>query len=302
MEEQICDGWDTDINPNGTVYGTAFIDNVASTNIGTYIGTKRQSFTFNWPVESYGRTIYIEYNSASGNTFKHYKTWYHLRQEPDRWTNYVSERRSTVEQHFDNFECELNCLGQTVLATAYVDNIAIDTYTYTSTGSIARERFVSALPAETYGRTVYAQYNSTGRFKWFRDHFNGTTEPDRVNFLQKILPPWPSEQYAKTWIVEINPLGTTTGVLYVEGSAISTATFTGTIREMFNVGIDAPTTLALQTATAIEARYGNVTGTQLLKHYRTEIETEPKPFGKNTWAIAFRKLGGASQIDIARFH
>ena len=302
MEEQICDGWDTDINPNGTVYGTAFIDNVASTNIGTYTGTKRQSFTFNWPVESYGRTIYVEYNSASGNTFKHYKTWYHLRQEPDRWTNYVSERRSTVEQHFDNFECELNCLGQTVLATAYVDNIAIDTYTYTSTGSIARERFVSALPAETYGRTVYAQYNSTGRFKWFRDHFNGTTEPDRVNFLQKILPPWPSEQYAKTWIVEINPLGTTTGVLYVEGSAISTATFTGTIREMFNVGIDAPTTIALQTATAIEARYGNVTGTQLLKHYRTEIETEPKPFGKSTWAIAFRKLGGASQIDIARFH
>ena len=302
LEENICDGWDTDINPNGTVYGTAFIDNIAITT-ATYVGTKRQSFTFNFPVEKYGRTIYVEYNSASGNTFKHYKTWYHLRQEPDRWTSFVSERRSTVEQHFDNFECEINCLGATVLATAYVDNIAIDTYTYTSTGSIQRERFVSALPAETYGKTVYAQYNTTGGvFKFFRDNFNGTTEPDRVNFLQKILPPWPSEQYAKTWVVEINPLGTTTGQLYVEGSVIATATFTGTIREMFNVGIDASTTVALQTATAIEARYGNVTGTQLLKHYKTEIEVEPKPYGKKTWALTFRKLGGASQIDIARYH
>jgi hypothetical protein len=301
MEENICDGWDTDINPNGTVLGTAFIDNVAIAT-GTYTGSKRQSFTFNWPVEEYGRTIYVEYNSAHGNTFKHYKTWYHLRQEPDRWTSYVSTRESTVEQHFDNVESELNCLGNTVLATAYVDNIAIDTYTYTSTGSIQRERFVSAVPAETYGKTVYVQYNSTGRFKWFHTKFNGTEEPDRVNFLQKILPPWPSEQYAKTWIVEINPLGTTTGNLYVEGSIIANATFTGTIREIFNVGIDASTTVALQTATAIEARYGNVTGTQLLKHYKTEIEVEPKPYGKNSWAITFRKLGGASQIDIARFH
>jgi hypothetical protein len=301
MEENICDGWDTDINPNGTVYGTAFIDNVAIAT-GTYVGTKRQSYTFNWPVEEYGRTIYVEYNAASGNAFKHYKTWYHLRREPDRWTSYVSERVSTQEQHFDNVESELNCLGNTVLATAYVDNVAIDTYTYTSTGSIARERFVSALPAETYGRTVYVQYNSTGRFKWFHTSFNGTLEPDRVNFLQKILPPWPSEQYAKTWITEINPLGTTTGVLYVEGAAIATNTFTGTIREMFNYGIDAPALLTLQTATAIEARYGNVTGTQLFKHYKTEIEVEPKPFGKETWAITFRKIGGASQIDVARYH
>lgn len=302
MEENICDGWDTDINPNGTVFGTAFIDNVAIAT-GTYTGSKRQSFTFNWPVEEYGRTVYVEYNSASGNSFKHYKTWFHLRREPDRWTSYVSERKSTVEQHFDNFECELNCLGNTVLATAYVDNVAIDTYTYTSTGSIQRERFVSALPAETYGKTVYAQYNAvSGRFKWFRDEFNGTTEPDRVNFLQKILPPWPSEQYAKTWVVEINPLGTTTGQLYVEGSIVATATFTGTIREMYNVGIDDPAIVQLQTATAIEARYGNVTGSQLLKHYKTEIETEPKPFGKTTWAITFRKIGGASQIDVARYY
>lgn len=301
MEENICDGWDTDINPNGTVYGTAFIDNIAITT-ATYTGTKRQSFTFNWPVEEYGRTIYVEYNAASGNTFKHYKTWYHLRQEPDRWTSFVSPRVSTQEQHFDNVESELNCLGNTVLATAYVDNIAIDTYTYTSTGSIQRERFVSALPAETYGRTVYVQYTSSGRFKHFHTAFNGTLEPDRVNFLQKILPPWPSEQYAKTWIVEINPLGTTTGTLYVEGSAIATGTFTGTIREMFQVGIDDPTVVTLQTATAIEARYGSVTGTGLLKHYKTEIETEPKPFGKTTWAITFRKIGGASQIDVARYH
>lgn len=305
MEENICDGWDTDINPNGTVYGTAFIDNVAIST-ATYTGSKRQSFTFNWPVESYGRTIYVEYNSAASNTFKHYKTWYHLRKEPDRWTSFVSERRSAEEQHFDSFECELNCLGHTVLATAFVDNVAVDTYTCTSTGSTARERFVFATPAETYGKTVYAQYNSSGVFKFFRDEFNGTKEPDRLNFVQKILPPYPSEHYAKTWIVEMNALGTAVhGTLFIEGNAITTATF-GTsgnigIREMYQIGIDNPTVVALQTATAIECRFGNITSTNLFKLYRTEIESDPKPFGKPTWSVSYKKIGGASQIDVARY-
>ena len=31
------------------------------------------------------------------------------------------------------------------------------------------------------------------------------------------------------------------------------------------------------------------------------METETKPFGKNTWVYSYRKLGGASQVDLARF-
>ena len=312
FDEAICDAWDVDINPNGTVLATAYVDNT-STMTATITGTQRESYTFKLPVEIYGRTLYIIYQTtgtatgglAAGSYFKHYNTWYHRRPEPDRWTNFVSDRKSTQEQHFDAHEVDVNPLGNTVLGTALIDGTPYGTFTYT--GSL-RERFVNAFPANTYGKTCWTQFSVSagtdtaldplvGRFKYFSDHFIGTLEPDRLTFVQKILPPWPSEQYAKTWVAELNPLGTCTGTFMVEGNVISTATFTGTIREMYQVGVDNPTSIALQTATAIEVRYSGT----LFKHYQTQIETEPKPFGKTTWAISYKKAGGASQIDMARF-
>lgn len=320
LDEAICDAFDVDINPNGTVLATCYVDNVALTTATITStaggeGNHRQSYTVKLPVEVYGRTMFVLYNSATGNYFKHYATTFHRRPEPDRWTNYVSDRRSTQEQHFDNHEAEINPLGNTVVGTAFVDNVAYGTFTYTGS---QRERFVNAFPAETYGRTVWTQYAVSssgtatgsaplnplgGKFKFFRDHFNGTLEPDKVVFLQKILPPYPSEHYVKTWIVEINPEGTVVGTFMVDGFVLSSATFTGTIRETYNVGMDAPTTTALQTATAIEVRYSGTGGTDGLgfKHYRTDIESDAKPFGKATWAYSYKKIGGASQIDMARF-
>ena len=316
LDEAICDAFDVDINPNGTVFGTCFVDNtplmtatITNTNVAT--GTNhRQSYTFKLPVEVYGRTIFVLYNSGSGQYFKHYNTWFHRRPEPDRWTNYVSDRRSTQEQHFDYHECEVNPLGNTVLGTAYIDNTPYGTFTYTGA---QRERFVNAFPADTYGKTVWTQYNVVaatdtnlnplgGRFKFFQDHFNGTPEPDRLTFVQKILQPWPSEHYLKTWIAELNPLGTCTGTLFADHTIINTTTFTGTIRTTYNVGIDlnASNSVALQTATAVEVRYSS-TAPAVFKHYTTTIETEPKPFGKTSWAISYKKTGGASQIDMARF-
>lgn len=312
LDEAICDAFDVDINPNGTVFGTCFVDNTATmtatiTSAISTEGNHRQSYTFAIPPENYGRTIFVLYNAASGNYFKHYNTWFHRRPEPDRWTSYVSDRRSTVEQHFDYFECDINPLGNTVTATCLIDGVAYGTFTYT--GSL-RDRFVNAFPAYTYGKTVWTQYSVSagtstdlnpkpGRFKFFSDHYNGTPEPDRLTFVQKILPPWPSEHYLKTWIAELNPLGSCTGTLLADNFIISTATFTGTLREAYNVGIDlgVASTPALQTATAVEVRYAG----SLFKHYETTIESEPKPFGKLTWAISYKKTGGASQIDMARF-
>lgn len=315
LDEAICDAFDVDINPNGTVFGTCYVDNVALmtatiTSTAGGEGNHRQSYTFALPVEVYGRTIFVLYNGSGGNYFKHYNTFFHRRPEPDRWTNYVSERRSTVEHHFDYHEADVNPLGNTVTGTAYIDGTAYGTFTYTGT---LRDRYPNAFPADTYGKTVWTQYNVVaatdtalnpkgGRFKFFSDRFNGTPEPDRLTFVQKILPPYPSEHYIKTWIAELNPLGTCTGTLMVEGAAVSTFTFTGSIREIYNVGVDAPSTVYLQTATAVEVRYsGNGQGTGF-KHYRTEIESAPKPFGKTTWAFSYKKIGGASQIDMARFY
>jgi len=311
LDEAICDAYDVDINPNGTVLATCYVDNTA-TQTNTITGTKRQSYTYKIPVETYGRTIFVLYNTT-GAYFKHYNTWFHRRPEPDRWTNYVSSRVSTQEQHFDAHEVDVNPLGNTVLGTAFIDGTAYGTFTYT--GSL-RERFVNAFPPETYGRTTWTQFSVStatdtnlnptgGRFKYFADHFIGTLEPDKLTQVQKILPPWPSEHYVKTWIAELNPLGTCTGVFMVDGFAINTSTFTGTIREVFNVGLDInPIGLGvvpLETATAVEVRYTGAGGTGLFKHYATAIESDPKPFGKTSFAMAYKKIGGASQIDMARF-
>jgi hypothetical protein len=317
LDEAICDAFDVDINPNGTVFGTCFVDGTplltaTITSVGTNL-QHRESYTFKLPVEVYGRTIYVLYNSGSGNSFKHYNTWFHRRPEPDRWTNYVSERRSAQEKHFDAFEVDMDPFGNTVLGTCFIDSVAVTTFTYTHT---QRDRIVLPFPAETYGKTVWAQYNvvaSTdtslnpkgGRFKFYSDNFIGTTEPDRLTFVQKIFPPYPSEHYVKTWIAEVNPLGTMTGTFMIDGFVIATATFTGTIRETYRVGMDAPTTIALQTATAVEVRYSGQGGQGIgglgFKHYKTEIESTPKPFGKSTWAYSYKKIGGSSQIDMARF-
>lgn len=312
LDEAIVDAFDVDINSNGTVLATAFVDNTPLMT-STITGSQRESYTYKLPVEVYGRTLYVLYNSGGANTFKHYTTMFHRRPEPDRWTNYVSERRSEVEQHFDAFEVDVNPLGNTVTATAFVDGTGYGTFTYT--GSL-RERFVNAFPAETYGKTVWAQYavssatdtalNPRGsRFKYFSDHFIGTAEPDRLNFVQKILPPFPSEHYVKTWIAELNPLGTCTGVLMVDGVSMYTSTFVGSIRETYNVGLELAFGIASQqtisTATAIEIRYTGAGGTGLFKHYHTSIESDPKPFGKLTWGFGYEKSGGVSQIDMARF-
>lgn len=203
LEENICDGWDVDINPNGTVFGTCFVDNVA-VRTATYTGTKQQSFTWAIPVDTYGRTIYVTYSGAG---FQHYNTWYHQRPEPDRWQNY---------KH----------------------------------GPVA----------------------------------------------------FPAKQFLRTWVAELNPLGTCIATLTADGLALQTATFTGTRHETFNVGVDVNTSMVLQTAKDIAVEYNGSPSGNRFKHYKTDFEMSSKPFGKKTWAITYRKQGGATQMDDPRFY
>lgn len=403
LEEQICDAWDVDLAPNGTVLGTVFVDNTA-VQTASFVGTglnKRQSFTATIPVETYGRTVFVEY---TGTSFKHYKTWFHLRQEPDRWTSYVTPRESAEESIWDAVDCDINPLGNTVLATTVLDGTALATATLTGTkrqsftnalpnesygrtayvvynvsgstpanaaGAIGtassyfkhyqtwfhkrpepdrwtnyvsdrksfkehlwgdfacdinplgnsvvvaqvvdgttaqtstftgsfRDRFVTSLPNDIYGKTVYAIYTvaGTGRFKWYSDTFTGVEEPDRTTSVQQILPPFSSDHYLHTWVSELNPLGTCTGTLIVDGTAINTHTFVGTYRQTYQVGIDVNTSMSIQSGTSVEARYSSGA---VFKFYQVQVETDAKPFGKTTWDITYKKSGGASQIDMARF-
>jgi hypothetical protein len=81
---------------------------------------------------------------------------------------------------------------------------------------------------------------------------------------------------------------------------MATATFTGSRHTTYNTGLDfylGTMTTALSTAIDIKVIYSG-TG---LKHYQTKIETEPLPFHKTSWSIVYKKVGGATQLDLARF-
>lgn len=299
LEENICEAFDTDINPNGTVFGTVFIDNVA-TLTATITGTNRQSFTNDIPVTSYpnntyGRTIYVTY---TGTAFKHYKSWFHLKREPDRWTEFISDKVTGDEQEVKVFKPELNCLGNTVLATTFLDGVA--TSTHTITGSV-RKQYTLSLPVESYGRTIHAAYRAnSGRFKHYTTDWDGKPEPPRITLYRTGPYPYESDHYLKTWQPRLDPLnGTVTGTLFVNDVALTTQTFTGNRQQWFTVGIDLTTNYALETGSRWEAVYSCSTGQ--FKHYETKMDSDTDPFRKIYYSFNYRKLGGASQIDLAKF-
>lgn len=124
----------------------------------------------------------------------------------------------------------------------------------------------------------------------------------RVSFFQTDPIATPSESYAKTWLADLNVFnGTTTGSVLIDGTVIQTATFissnTGgdiTQRRVFEVGL--PNVTYGKNVSAI------YNSSQSFRHHDTNFEFEPKPFGKLTWLVTYRKAGGASQADMARFY
>lgn len=299
LDENICDAWDCDINPNGTVTSTCFVDNVA-VSTQTLTGTNRQSYTLTLPNEEYGRTIYTVYN---GSQFKLYNNWFHLRPEPDRWTNFVTPKISGEEHEWKVFTPEVNCLGHTVLATSFVEGTAVATHTITGT---SRQQYTFSMPIRTFGRTIWTVYNaSSGTFKRYPAstpalEYEGVPEPSRVTTWRTGPTPFPSSHYLKTWLPHLDPINNTVvGTLIVDDAVLSTATFTGDRQQWFTVGLDINASNAIQTGSRWEAVYSVASGK--FKHYETKLESESKPFGKSTWSYGYRKVGGASQLDMPRF-
>lgn len=307
LEEVIVDAYDVDINPNGTVFGTCYVDNIAVMT-ATITGTRRQSYTFDVPLSSYpqhtyGRTMFVGYTGAG---FKMYNTWFHDRPEPDRWTEYISPKESGDEREIKVFKPEVNCLGNTVLATTWLDDSltgpsAVSTHTITGT---ERQQYTFSLPVEKFSRTVWASYQvqGPGRFKHYTTEFEGPKEPPRVTIFRTGPTPYNSDHYFKTWLPRLDCLnGTVTGTLIVDDNGLNTATFTGHRQQWYTVGIDLipGANYALETGSRWEAVYSCSSGQ--FKHYESKMDTDSDPFRKIYYSFNYRKLGGASQLDLAKF-
>ncbi len=182
------------------------------------------------------------------------------------------------------------------ITTAFVDNVAVGTYTATGTN---RQSFVHSLPAKTFGRTVHAIHNGTA-FKHYDTWFDGEQEPDRVLSWHVGPIPFPTNNNLKTWVPILDCLaGTVTGILLADGTAIATEVFvTSNARQSIPRALDLTGTV-LETGSQLEVLYS---GTSVFKHYDTRFEMESRPFGKTEWTFSYRKVGGASQIDMARYY
>lgn len=297
--EQIWDVHQADLEivGTGTVTGIAYVDNTAVMTRVDLVGptSGRKVFVRAYPNDTYGQVGYTKYNTTGGLVFKHWQTVAVTRPEPPRILNYVSPRRNFQdEQEFKTTECCIDPIGGTVTQITVVDGTAVATNTYSSA---KKTSVVKSLPNDLYGRIVWAEYSGPTVFKFYDDWFESLKEPDRVNNWKFGPVPFPSQTYVKTWYPTLNPNGTMTGILYLDNTAISTSTFVGTDRQTYNVGLDVSMAIAVQTGSFLEVYY---TGTNF-KHYDTQYETEAKPFGKNTWLTKYEKIGGATEIDMARW-
>ena len=215
------------------------------------------------------------------------------------WRSDVQSPQPEGEVEWLTVENLMDCLGGTATAIVYVDSTAISTHSFVGTGP---RGYVQALPTEKYGRSIYTVY-SGGPFKIWKNWHDSRPEPDRTLVHRIGDVPFPSDSDLSTLVTQINPLGgTLTAVVRREGVALATATLTGSRRQTFNVGID------LSTATFTNTFTGNTVdviytalGTQPFKHYMSQIEGVPRPPGKLTWRVTYKKQGGSSQLDMGRF-
>ncbi len=281
----------------GTVTGVVFIDNVAVMTRTDLVGPTNglRVFPIAYPQRTFGEVAVTTYTASGNLRFKHWNTKSITTPEPPRVTSWESEIKCWEdEQEFKTFECCLDPINGTVTATPMIDGTAQTPYTFTAA---EKQSFARSLANDLYGRTSYTKYTSPTPFKFFNDWWGAIPEPDRVNNWKVGPLQFPSEQYVKTWVPTLNPNGTMTGTLLLDNVAISTRVFIGNDRQTFNEGIDLSAAFATQTGSFIEIYYSGVN----FKHYDTQIETEPKPFGKKTWLTKYNKVGGATQVDLARW-
>jgi len=309
LDGVLLDVWVTPTSGTGTLGVSIVTDNGGTVNVSTptLTSTSTQRMTrFISADPSSLESLYANQFKivvlATNATFRAYEVKPSLRKEPEFQTLHITEKVVLqAEAWWQSFTADI-APAATTTATVFVENVAVGTYTITPSGTTSglitanenlRDGWSFALPSETYGQSAYIKY--TGRFKHYATLWDKEEEPNRLLFHESPVHALPSENYDKLWIAEINPLGgSVVGVCVVDGVAISTQTLTGTLRKKFELSLP-----LLSAGKTIKATY---TSSTQFKHYGTDWQFTPKPFGQTTWFVEYRKPGGASTLDMGRFY
>lgn len=198
---------------------------------------------------------------------------------------------------------QLEAVG-TMTASATVDNTGFALRTFTAS---TKQWVPCSIQGTTGDNSVY-QFNGTQsgtQQEIYQLQWDMIPQAPKVSYFQTDFITVPSQNYVKTWLVELDHLGTSTvtATLQVDGTAIALANGVGTSTKITGTGkkwyeLSIPNTVS---GKAVQAFYSSAAGTPF-KYYDTTFEFEPKPFEKLTWLVTYKKLGGVTQLDMARFY
>jgi len=197
-----------------------------------------------------------------------------------------------------------------VIGVTFVDNVPVMTNTYPAPSSgqnyayegrasnlVGPVTLPKAYPNEILGNISYTTYTvgSGGTFQIFNSWNQTRPEPPRVLQYVSSKISAPSDSTIKTWVNEVHPLhGTITATLMVDGHAVAINTMTGDFRKSYEFG--EPNVTVGNTVWVV---YNASTP---FKWYKTDFELEPRPFNKTTWVLTYKRPGGVTQLDMARFN
>ena len=281
----------------GTTIVSGILDQTNTVTIGSLTSGSRV-----WTVPKLGGTISndVIFAFAGTSTTSQENVIYQLQwdawMQPKRTSYYRTdywdggtEKEKIWDVHYTDIQIINTSAGTgTVLATAFIDNVAISTFTLIAPqgGLDEKHRFEFAYPAETYGNIEYTVYNavSTNTFKLYGHHNDVRPEPPRVTIYDSDRVSG-GEQWWRQLSADINPLGgTVTAVFYLD--EVPQGTFSllpgtsgtaGTGRQVFPFALHTGGT----SSDAFEL-YGKVAYTRYsaaapFKHYRTWYHTEATP-------------------------
>ena len=304
----------------------AIVDNTSTSTLGTATSTDKKWYTTPL-LGTIGNNVQFKFvgtQSGAGAQSAIYQINWDSQIQPTRNPYYKSEPTDAGikgEKIWDVNLVEIEAYGTSgIRAVTFVDNVAVSTYTISSPMSVSHQPFpfpynTSAtgtlagngpvlipitLPAETYGNIAYTTFVSLGNdttFKLWNNYYNVRPEPPRVTSYVTDRITLPTDNYVKTWLSELNPLsGIVTGTLFIDGVATATSQFSGSHRQVFEVGLPNVTT-----GKEFHILYTSSTPFKYWDRKQSNLELEPKPFYKTTWLVTYKKLGGVTQVDMARF-
>jgi hypothetical protein len=297
-----------------SIKAIAVLDNTNTQTLGTITSTNKQWYTTPM-LGTIANNVAFRFSgtcSQTGSQQGVYQLQWETLIQPPRTAYFLTPHFSVhdmtgvgrdLEGWWHECDFEMDCLGGTVTGTAMIDNVAVMTFTVSGSN---KQGYSFSFPTETYGNEAQVVFNAVtgfglpGVFKHWHTWYNVTPEPSRSTFFESELHAIPSESYIKTWLPDINPLGgVVSGTLYTDGILVAIQTMTGSVRRKWEWSPSGVANVVV--GKTLHSEFQSGTPFKYWPSGMGEWEIEQKPFNKTNWIVTYKKLGGVTQLDMARY-